>query len=309
MNMKLEIGTLKLKNPIMVASGTFGYGEEFSQLVDLNKIGAIVTKTVTIKPREGNPPPRIFETPSGMLNAIGLQNDGIEDFIKNKLPKLARTGTPVIASIYAEKAGEFGKLARILDKEKRVAAIELNLSCPNLNTHTKDAWFQLIAQDAAAVKEAVQEARCNSKKPIIAKLSPNVTQIAPIAVAAEQAGADAVSLINTFLAMSFDTKTRQPRLGNITGGLSGPAIRPIAVLMVWEAAEAVKIPVIGGGGIMDTNDALEFFIAGAAAVSVGTANFVNPQSSIEILKGIKKYLAENKIKDIKDIKWKRKTKK
>jgi len=285
-NMKTTIGTLKLKNPVIVASGTFGYGEEFAGLVDIKKLGAIVTKTITVKPRAGNKPPRIFETPSGMLNSIGLENKGINDFIKNKLPKLGKLGTPIIVSIAGEDVKEYAILAKKLNIRKEVAALELNLSCPNVKHKAK---YKLIAQDPEAVTEVIHQVRQVTNKPIIAKLSPNVTSISQIAKAAERAGADAISLVNTFFAMSFDVKTGKPRLGNVTGGLSGPAIRPMAVYLVRQVNQAVKIPIIGIGGIMNTDDAIEFFLAGADIIAVGTANFVEPDAAVKIIKGIKKW--------------------
>jgi len=293
-NLSVRIGKLKLKNPVMVASGTFGYAEEFRDFMDLRKLGAIVTKTITLKPRQGNPPPRTCETPAGMLNSIGLENPGLEVFIKEKLPVLKKTGVPVIVSIASESdPREFITLARRLDKIKAVAAIELNISCPNLQ-HTK-----LISQDAKETYNLVSQVRKVTQKILITKLSPNVTNIAPIALAAQNAGSDAVSLINTLTAMSIDVDKRKLKIALGIAGLSGPAIRPVAVRMVWEAAQKIRIPIIGMGGIIDASSALEFILAGATAVSVGTANFINPKVSIEIIEGLKKYLSENKIKDIK----------
>jgi len=293
-NLSVRIGKLKLKNPVMVASGTFGYAEEFRDFMDLRKLGAIVTKTITLKPRQGNPPPRTCETPAGMLNSIGLENPGLEVFIKEKLPVLKKTGVPVIVSIASESdPREFITLARRLDKIKAVAAIELNISCPNLQ-HTK-----LISQDAKETYNLVSQVRKVTQKTLITKLSPNVTCIARIALAAQNAGSDAVSLINTLTAMSIDVDKRKLKIALGIAGLSGPAIRPVAVRMVWEAAQKIRIPIIGMGGIIDASSALEFILAGATAVSVGTANFINPKVSIEIIEGLKKYLSENKIKDIK----------
>jgi len=310
-NLTINIGKLKLKNPVMVASGTFGYAEEFKDFLDLKKLGAIVTKTITLKPRQGNPTPRTCETPAGMLNSIGLENPGIERFIQEKLPILKKTGVPIIVSIASEKdPGEFVALAKRLDKIEAVAAIELNISCPNIkDTRTPclpagRAGHQdtrLIAQDFEATYDLVKKVRSATSKTLITKLSPNVTDIAEIAQAAERAGSDAVSLVNTLSAMSIDVSTRKPKIAMITAGLSGPAIRPIAVRMAWEVYQKIKIPIIGMGGIMDTLSALEFFIAGATAISVGTANFINPKVSVEIIEGIKKYLHSNKIKDIKEL--------
>jgi dihydroorotate dehydrogenase (NAD+) catalytic subunit len=295
-NLSVKIGNLKLKNPVMVASGTFGYAEEFKDFINLKKLGAIVTKTITLKPRRGNLPPRTCETPAGMLNSIGLENPGMDKFIEEKLPILKKIGIPVIVSIASEDdPKEFVTLAKRLDKIRNVTAIELNISCPNIK-RTK-----LISQDPMSTHEVVKSVRRATQKTLITKLSPNVTDITEIAQAAERAGSDAVSLINTITAMSIDIEKRKPKLGAITGGLSGPSIRPIAVRMVWEAYQKIKIPIIGMGGIMNTQDALEFLIAGATAISVGTANFINPRVSIEIIEGIKKYLIKNKIKDIRNL--------
>ena len=303
-NLTVNIGKLKLKNPVMVASGTFGYAEEFQDFLDLKKLGAIVTKTITLQPRQGNPTPRTCETPAGMLNSIGLENPGIEAFLDDLLPELTKIGVPIIVSISSEKdPKEFMMLAKQLDKIKAVSAIELNISCPNIRSHnvTPAQRHSLIAQDPKATYDLVKMVRMTTKKTLITKLSPNVTDITEIAQAAEKAGSDVVSLVNTFSAMSIDVSTRKPRIAMITAGLSGPAIRPIAVRMVWEVYQKIKIPIIGMGGIMDTPSALEFFIAGATAISVGTANFINPKVSVEIIGGLKKYLKENKIKDIKDL--------
>ena len=294
--LSVNIGKLKLKNPVMVASGTFGYAEEFRDFMDLNKLGAIVTKTITLQPRRGNPVPRTCETPAGMLNSIGLENPGLEVFIKEKLPILHKIGVPLIVSIASESdPKDFIILARHLDKSKAVAALELNISCPNLQ-HTK-----LISQDAKETYNLVRGVRKVTQKTLITKLSPNVTDIAEIALAAQKAGSDAVALVNTINAMCIDVNKRSPKIAMVTGGLSGPAIRPVAVRMVWEAYRKIKIPIIGMGGIIDTSSALEFILAGATAVSLGTANFINPKVSIEIIEGLKKYLIQNKIKDIKNL--------
>ncbi len=296
-DLKINIGKLKLKNPVMVASGTFGYAQEFKDFMDLKQLGAIVTKTITIKPRRGNFPPRTCETPAGMLNSIGLENPGLEVFIREKLPLLKKIGVPVIVSIASESDPvEFSVLAKRLDKIKEVCAIELNISCPNVKSHA-----QLISQDPHATFEAVKIARSATSKVLITKLSPNVTCISDIALSAQKAGSDAVSLINTLTGMSIDVDKRVPKIAAVTGGLSGPAVRPVAVKMVWEVYNKIKIPIIGMGGIIDVPSALEFFIAGATAVSVGTANFINPRSSVEILNGLKNYLARKGIRSIKDI--------
>jgi dihydroorotate dehydrogenase (NAD+) catalytic subunit len=309
----VKIGELKLKNPVMVASGTFGYAEEFEDFIDLKQLGAIVTKTITLQPRQGNPPPRTCETPAGMLNSIGLENPGLETFIQDKLPLLMKIGVPIIISIASLDApAEFVTFAKRLDKIKEAAAIELNISCPNIklvsypvsqlaSSTGKQANRQtgkLISQDSHSTYEVVNRVRKVTRKTLITKLSPNVTDIVAIAKAAQQAGTDAISLVNTFYGMGIDIKTRKSKLGNIIGGLSGPAIKPIALRMVWEVHRNLRLPIIGMGGIMDTQDALEFIIAGASAVSIGTANFINPKVSIEIIKGLKDYLIRNRIKDI-----------
>lgn len=303
-SLEVNIGKLKLKNPVMVASGTFGYAEEFKDFTDLKKLGAIVTKTITLRPRAGNPMPRTCETPAGMLNSIGLENPGLEAFIKEKLPALKIIGVPVIVSISSEAdPQEFVKLAQRLDKIKEVAALELNISCPNIKRWTRDdgRGTRLISQDPVATYEVVTKVRKATGKILITKLSPNVTDIVEIAKAAEAAGSDAVSLINTLVGMSVDIETKRPKIAAITAGLSGPAIRPVAVRMVWETAKAVKIPIIGIGGIMTAQDALEFIIAGATAIGVGTANFVNPAACEDIIAGLTKYLKENKIERIKTL--------
>ncbi|MFH0912942.1 MAG: dihydroorotate dehydrogenase [Candidatus Omnitrophota bacterium] len=292
-NLSVKIGKLKLKNPVLVASGTFGYADEFSGLTDLKKLGAIVTKTITVEARRGNAPPRTCETPAGMLNSIGLENPGMERFIQEKLSLLNKIGVPIIVSIASEDdPGEFIMLAKRLDKIKEVAAIELNISCPNMQK------TKLIAQDSSTTYAVVKGVRKVSKKTIITKLSPNVTDIVEIAKASQAAGADAVSLVNTFYGMGIDVNTKRPKLGNIIGGLSGPAIKPIALYMVREVYRKVKIPIIGMGGIMNTQDALEFIFAGASAVSIGTANFIKPAATIEIIQGLQNYLIKNKIKKV-----------
>lgn len=295
MNLSIQIGSLKLKNPVTVASGTFGHAEKYYNLEEVKKLGAIVPKTVTLHPREGNPPPRIIETDSGMLNAIGIENPGADSFIAKKLPAFRKIGVPLIISILGHDDEEFIKLTEKFNAAQGVGALELNLSCPNLKQKT------IVAQDPEAAFRVVKAVKSISKVPVIAKLSPNVTDISIIAKAVEEAGADGISLINTFVAMAIDTKTRRSILGNFTGGLSGPAIKPIALSMVHEVYKAVKVPVIGMGGIMTAKDALEFIIAGAMMVAVGTANFINPRAPLEVLEGIKDYMRENKISDIKEI--------
>ena len=293
-NLSVKIGKLKLKNPVMVASGTFGL--EYGELVNINSLGAYIAKTVTLKARTGNPPPRVTETASGMLNSIGLENKGVDDFIKDKMPLLvSKTKVPIIVSIAGDDEGEFKELAKRLDRVRGVEALELNMSCPNVKHGKREGQ---IAQDEKAVYAVVKSVRLATNLTIIAKLSPCVTDITKIAAAAQAAGADAVSLINTFPAMAVDILTKKPALGNITGGLSGPAMKPIALKMVRDTYKKIRIPIIGIGGIMDYKDAVEFILCGASAVQVGTANFVNPKAAAEIIIGITKYLVSNKIKDV-----------
>ncbi|MBU1090691.1 MAG: dihydroorotate dehydrogenase, partial [Candidatus Omnitrophica bacterium] len=301
--MKINIGKLKLKNPLMVASGTFGYAEEFKDFVNLAKLGAIVTKTITLKPRRGNQPPRTCETPAGMLNSIGLENPGIEVFIKEKLPILKKIGPPIIVSISSvQNPREFITLAKRLDRIKEVSAIELNISCPNIKLSALSSQLsakkrrQLISQDPLETYRVVRSVRKITRKTLITKLSPNVTDIVEIAKAAKRAGSDALALINTLSGMSIDVDARKTKLAAASGGLSGPAIRPVALKMVWDVYNKVKIPIIGMGGIIDLESALEFFIAGATAISIGTGNFINPKVSIEILQGLNQYLSKNRIK-------------
>lgn len=295
-SLEVNIGGLRLKNPVVAASGTFGYGDEFADYLDVDALGAVVTKTITRLRRDGNRPPRIYETAAGMLNAIGLQNEGLEDFVRNKLPRYKKFKTKIIVSVGGETDAEYAEIVRTLDPHGAVSAFELNISCPNIEY--KDA---IVSQDAKLTFALVHEIRRQTSKPIIVKLSPNVTDIAQIARAAQEAGADAVSLINTVLGMAIDAESRRPALGNITGGLSGPAIKPVALRMVWQVHNRINLPIIGMGGIMNARDALEFIIAGASAVAVGTANFVNPKSSLEILNGISRYLTRKKFKDINEL--------
>ena len=294
----VNIGGLKLKNPIMVASGTFGYGKEYEGLANLNDIGAIITKSITLKPRDGNKPPRIWETTAGMLNAVGLQNNGVEDFIRNKIPYLKDLGIPIVVSIAGTTKKEYRELSIALDKTS-VAGIEVNISCPNIEHKSKGTKF--FSQDAKETASIIRLVKRNTRKPIIAKLSPNVSDITEIAKAAERAGADSLSLVNTLLGMAVDINTGSPRLGNVTGGLSGPCIKPIALRMVWEVYNSVKIPIIGIGGIMNAQDAIEFMLSGAVAIQLGTANFINPKVSTEVLLGLEKYVTKKKIAHINDI--------
>lgn len=296
MDLTVNIGNLKLKNPVMTASGTFGYGEEYSEFVDLNKLGAIVVKGLSLLPKEGNPPPRIVETPAGMLNAVGLQNIGVKKFLKEKLPFLRQFDTPVIVNFFGDSIEEFAKAAERLSSKEGIHGLEMNISCPN-----KQAGWCIFGTDPKVTFEVVSAVRKATGLTLIVKLSPNVTNIALMARVAEEAGADAISLINTLTGMAIDIDTWKPKLANITGGLSGPAIKPIAVRMVWEASKAVGIPVIGIGGIMDAEDAIEFILAGATAIEVGTANLVNPRATSDIINGIETYLKKKGILDIKEL--------
>lgn len=292
-NISVKIGKLQLNNPVMVASGTFGYGEEFKDFVDINKLGAFVTKTITKTKREGNAAPRICETSAGMLNAIGLQNEGVEDFIKNKLKIYKGLKSRLVVSVGGRSNDEYVDVVRTLNGHREVSAIELNISCPNVKYDNK-----IFSQDEKQTYSLVSDVRRATDLPLIVKLSPNVTDISGIALSAEEAGADAISLVNTFLGMAVDAEKRAPVLGNVTGGLSGPAIKPIALYMIWQVKKKIKLPIIGMGGIMNARDAIEFIIAGATAVAVGTANFVNPCAPLDIIDGIKDYLKNNSIEDI-----------
>jgi dihydroorotate dehydrogenase (NAD+) catalytic subunit len=295
-DLSVNIGGLQLRNPVMTASGTFGYAREFDHLVDLNRLGGIIVKGLSLKPTKGNPPPRIVETPCGMLNAIGLENVGIEAFVEEKLPFLRRLTPPIIANIYGTLEEEYVQLAARLEAVEAIAAIEVNISCPNVKS-----GGMVFGVDPTAAFRVVRGVRDQTSKPLIVKLSPNVTDITEIALAAQEAGADCLSLINTITAMVVDIETRRPRLANITGGLSGPAIKPVAVRMVWQVSQVAKVPVIGIGGIMKAEDALEFIIAGASAVQIGTANFINPSVTTDVIDGIERFLAERNIASLSDI--------
>jgi len=288
-DLSIDFAGIRLKNPVLTASGTFGYGEEYAEFVDLNKLGGIIVKGISMKPIKGNPPPRIWETPSGMLNAIGLENPGVDVFLRDKLPYLRTFDTAVIVNIFGYSLEDYVSVAEKLDGVPGIDGLEVNISCPNVKaggmvfgTNVKAA-FELLA----AVRKAV-------KLPIIAKLSPNVADITEFARAARDAGCDGLSLINTLLGMAIDVRCRRPRIANCTGGLSGPAIRPVAVRMVWQAANAVPLPIIGMGGIASGDDALEFILAGASAIAVGTANFANPRATLDVLSGIEKFMTEQK---------------
>ena len=295
-DLKTNLGGLKLKNPVMTASGTFGYAREFEQLVDLNRLGGIIVKGLSLESTKGNPPPRIVETPCGMLNAIGLENVGIEVFIKDKLPFLQSLVPPIITNIYGKFEEEYVQLAARINDIEAVAGIEVNISCPNVK-----AGGMAFGVDPRAAFSVIRAVRNQTTKPVIVKLSPNVSDIKTIALAVEEAGADCLSLINTITAMVIDIDTRRPKLANITGGLSGPAIKPVALRMVWEVAQVVKVPIIGIGGILKAADAMEFLIAGASAIQVGTANFINPHATTDIIDGIEAFLAERNIDKLSDV--------
>lgn len=295
-DLKVNIGKLSLKNPVMTASGTFGYGEEYADFIDLNRLGAIIVKGTTINHREGNPYPRMVETPSGMLNAVGLQNKGVKYFVKTIYPRIKHLDTEIIVNVSGAKVEDYVAVCEILNELDGINAIELNISCPNVKQG--GMAFGTTTEGASQVVRAVRDVY---SKTVIVKLSPNVTNIADIALAVESEGADSVSLVNTFLGMSIDVESRRPHLSTTTGGLSGPCIRPIAVRMVYQVANAVKIPVIGLGGIMNGRDALEFILAGATAVQVGTANFVDPTATIKIIDYIEDYLNRHNYSSIREI--------
>lgn len=295
-DLSITIGNLHIKNPVITASGTFGYGTELTSFYDPSLLGAIIVKGLSLKPMPGNPAPRIVETPCGLLNAIGLANIGIEAFIKEKLPSFIDTNTPIITNIYGHTINEYAELAKRIERVDRIAAIEINISCPNVETG--GMAFGIDPDSAIRVTDQVVK---NTTKPVIVKLTPNVTDIAGIAKAVESAGAQAISVTNTFLGMAVNVATKQPKLKNIIGGLSGPAIKPIALYLLHRVVATVNIPVIGVGGIMDYLDALEFIIIGASAIQVGTANFVNPKAAIEIVRGLSDYCVREKISDINQI--------
>jgi dihydroorotate dehydrogenase (NAD+) catalytic subunit len=296
MDLTVDIGNLKLKNPVMTASGTFGYGEEYSDFVDLNLLGAVVVKGISLEPMQGNPPPRICETACGMLNSIGLQNVGLKRFLKEKLPYLRQFETKVIVNILGNTIQEYVRLSKALNNAG-VDGIELNVSCPNVKKG--GITFGVDKKTLANLIKKVK--RSADKTMVITKLSPGVPDIPEFSKVAEDAGSDAISLINTIPGMAVDIESWKPKLANITGGLSGPAIKPIAVRMVWEASGAVTIPVIGIGGIINYRDAIEFMLAGATAIQVGTGNFINPGATVEIIEGIKTYLREKDIRNVRDI--------
>lgn len=295
-NLEVNIGALKLKNPVLTASGTFGYGEEFADFIDLNRLGGFIVKGTTLNHREGNPYPRMAETPSGMLNAVGLQNKGVDYFIEHIYPRIEHLDTEIMVNVSGASVADYTEVCHRLTQCPRIHAIEVNISCPNVKQG--GMAFGTTCEGAAEVTRAVRKAWPGT---LIVKLSPNVTSIADIARAVEAEGADAVSLINTLLGMAIDVERRRPYLSTITGGLSGPAVRPVAVRMVWQAAKAVGIPVVGLGGIMNARDALEFIMAGATAIEVGTANFIDPAVTVKIVDGINEYLDRHNLPDLASI--------
>ncbi|MCX8155688.1 MAG: dihydroorotate dehydrogenase [Verrucomicrobiae bacterium] len=296
MNWSVRIGSLVMPNPVTVASGTFGYGVEYARLLDLNQLGAVVVKGIRLDPVRGNPTPRTVEVASGLINAIGLQGPGVDGFIEKYWPFLKTLKVPVIINIWGRTLEEYAEVARRFDALEGVGALELNVSCPNI----KEGGSH-FGTDVRLLEKVVSACRQATRLPLITKLSPNVASIVPYAQAAEAAGSDALSIMNSFPAMAIDIETRRPRLANITGGLTGPCIKPIAIKLVWEAARAVKIPIIGMGGIQSAEDALEFIIAGASAVAVGTANFYEPQTSLRVLEGIREYMQRHGIEDLKSL--------
>jgi len=295
-DLSVEVGSVRLKDPVLTASGTFGYGLEFLPFLDLSQLGGIVAKGLSPRPRKGNPPERIVETPAGMLNAIGLQNVGVDSFIEDKLPRLRAYDTAIVANVFGETEAEYVDVCEKLDAAAGVAAIELNVSCPNT-----EAGGMIFGNDAHALGRVTRACRRATRLPLWVKLSPNVTDIRETARAAEAEGADAVSLVNTFVGMVIDVEKRRPVLANVSGGLSGPAIRPLAVWMTWQVRRAVTIPIIGMGGIMTARDAVEFILAGATAVQVGTANFVNPRAAVDVVEGLGQWLKDRNIASVREL--------
>jgi dihydroorotate dehydrogenase (NAD+) catalytic subunit len=295
-DLSVDLGFYKLKNPVLAASGTFGYGLEFKPFIDLNKLGGFIVKGLYFHPKSGNPPPRLVETPGGLINAIGLQGIGVKSFAQDILPQLSNLDTAVIINVCGETDEEYASVVKYLNDKPGIAAFELNISCPNVK---KEGWCPAL--DPKATFHLVRKVKKVTLRPIITKLSPNVTNIVKIAQSAEEGGSDALSLVNTFLAMAIDIQTHKPCLSNIFGGLSGPAIKPIALRMVYQVAQAVRIPVIGIGGIMDASDALEYLLAGAKAVEVGTANLIDPETPLHIIQGIMDYCQQNHIQNISEI--------
>lgn len=295
-NLSVQIGSLRMQNPVTVASGTFGYGVEYAQLLDLNQLGAVVVKGIRLNPVRGNPTPRTVEVASGLINAIGLQGPGVDGFIQKYWPFLKELKVPTIINIWGTTVEEYAEVARRFDNLGGVGALELNVSCPNI----KEGGAQ-FGTDCTLLSQVVSACRKATHLPLITKMSPNVVNIAPYAKAAEDAGSDALAVTNSYPAMAIDIETRRPKLANVTGGLTGPCIKPIAIKLVWEAAKAVKIPIIGMGGIQNAADAIEFMMAGATAVAVGTANFYEPQTPLQVLEGIRDFMQRNGIRDVQEM--------
>ncbi len=295
-NLAVDLGPLRLKNPVMVASGTFGYGQEYAALVPPERLGGVVVKGISLEPRAGNPPPRIWETCGGMLNSIGLQNVGLRAFLAEKLPWLRPLPVPVVVNLFGNTVEEYEQLATALDGQEGIDALEINISCPNVK-----AGGMVFGADPKMVFQVVSAVRSRTNLPVITKLTPNVTDITVTAKAAEDAGTDILSLINTVAGMAVDPQNRRPRLANVVGGLSGPAIKPIALRQVWQVVQVARVPVIGLGGIVSVEDALEFLIVGARAIQVGTANFVNPLVTLEIIAGLEDYLRQRNLSDISEV--------
>jgi dihydroorotate dehydrogenase (NAD+) catalytic subunit len=295
-NLSVQIGKMRMQNPVTVASGTFGYGAEYARLMDLNQLGAVTVKGIRLNPVRGNPTPRTAEVASGMLNAIGLQGPGVDGFIKKYWPFLQSLKVPTIINIWGTTVEEYAEVARRFDALGGVGALELNVSCPNI----KEGGAQ-FGTDLKLLSQVVAACRKATKLPLITKMSPNVVSIAPFAKTAEDAGSDALAVTNSYPAMAIDIETRRPKLANVTGGLTGPAIKPIAVKLVWDAAQVVKIPIIGMGGIQNADDAIEFLMAGATAVAIGTANFYEPQTALQVIAGIREFMERKKISDVSEI--------
>ncbi len=296
MNLSVQIGKLRLQNPVTVASGTFGYGVEYAKLLDLNQLGAVVVKGIRLGPVRGNPTPRTVEVASGLINAIGLQGPGVDGFIKKYWPFLKALKVPTIINIWGTTVEEYAEVARRFDALGGVGALELNVSCPNI----KEGGAQ-FGTDCKLLSQVVAACRKATTLPLITKMSPNVVSIAPYAKAAEEAGSDALSVTNSYPAMAIDIETREPKLANVTGGLTGPCIKPIAIKLVWDAAKAVKIPIIGMGGIQNASDAVEFMMAGATAVAVGTANFYEPQTALQVIAGLQEFMQRKHVEDVREI--------
>jgi dihydroorotate dehydrogenase (NAD+) catalytic subunit len=295
-DLSVQLGKIQLKNPVMTASGTFGYGTEYSDFIDLSRIGGIIVKGTTLRERQGNRYPRMAETPSGMLNAVGLQNKGVDYFIKSIYPEIKDVNTSIFVNVSGSTIEDYIQTAEMLNDLDKIPGIELNISCPNV----KEGGMA-FGTSCLSAAQVVKSVRSVYKKELMVKLSPNVTSISEIALAVEAEGADSVSLINTLLGMAVDAETRKPILSTVTGGLSGPAVKPVALCMVWQVAKAVKIPVVGMGGIMNAQDAIEFIIAGASAIQIGTANFIDPTVSIKVLEGIEEYLIRHKLNSVKEL--------